>query len=936
MAVWAIRLPQIRRQHASPGPRGHVKSPAVTSPPGFPRRFDSYVLLKPLARGGMGQLYLALTGAPGLEKPCVIKQVLPDLVAAENTRRFRDEVMVALRLAHGNLVSVFDAGMQGEQIFLAMEHIEGKDLLATWNRCAERRIPFPVDIAVYVVKEVARALAYAHAFEDLKLVHRDVSPANVLLSYSGEVKLTDFGLALSILKIERTTPGIVYGKLSYLSPEQARRQPLDGRVDIYAAGILLWELLTGRQLFPVGGDGDASEGGEAGGPKVDALARARDPRIAPPSTLSGRVTPELDRIVMRALAPEREDRYAHAEALRADLAAFLAETAPKTDSERLAGFMRQLFADDAREERRERERLTASARALLSGGTGAPASEESPAPPLDSGGGGRPGEDPRVGSTLGGRYHVRRLCGEGAMGRVYEAHHIDIGRRVAIKVLHSSFHHSADLVERFRREARAASKIGHPNIVDVTDSGTTSDGAFYFVMEYLDGVNLEQHLDQRGPLPVERALLVGAQITRALEAAHAADVIHRDLKPANVMLVNRKDEEDFVKVLDFGISKDLELTVDLPLTRPNVAIGTPVYMAPEQATGKEANALTDVYGVGGLLYEMLTGTPPCAGEDAIEVLHRKAREDPRPIGELVPSLPRDVQALVTRALCRAPSGRQPSMSALKDQVLACLAAFGDAPAPIPAASTSAITPRLSVGVADTRLARTRPIRQVGLRPGLFIAGVAVVTGVLFGLRLARNQTSGSVPRGADPLAVAPLVLPQTQALAPLAPTSPGGVPDSDPQPESMGAAAGRRVLAPEGAPAELHAHATPRRPGPTASGERSSKIAARSVAALVPLPPAATPGPNAPALLNRGQLAVDRGDYPEAVRRGREAIAAGAEVDGRLLVGDAYYRLERYRDALREYDAALALDPTNPGTRRRRDLTERRSSAGATVNKPGP
>ena len=123
-----------------------------------------------------------------------------------------------------------------------MEYVDGKDLLATWNRCAEKRIPFPIDVSVYILKEVARALVYAHAFEDLKMVHRDVSPANVLLSYSGEVKLTDFGLAMSILKMERTTPGIVYGKLSYLSPEQARRLPLDGRVDIYAAGILLWEL----------------------------------------------------------------------------------------------------------------------------------------------------------------------------------------------------------------------------------------------------------------------------------------------------------------------------------------------------------------------------------------------------------------------------------------------------------------------------------------------------------------------------------------------------------------------------------------------------------------------------------------------------------------------------------------------------------------------
>ncbi|HVY39341.1 MAG TPA: serine/threonine-protein kinase, partial [Polyangia bacterium] len=731
----------------------------MTGPGGYPRRFDSYVLLKPLARGGMGQLYLALSGTPGLEKLCVIKQVIPDLVAPENARRFRDEAMVALRLAHGNMVSVFDAGLQDGQIFLAMDHVDGKDLLATWNRCAEKRVPFPVDISVYIVKEVARALVYAHAFEDLKLVHRDVSPANVLLSYTGEVKLTDFGLAMSILKMERTTPGVVYGKLSYLAPEQARRQPLDGRVDIYAAGILLWELLTGRQLFPVAGEADVGN--------VDAMARAREPKIVPPSTIAGRVPPALDRIVMRALATEREDRYPTAELLRADLAAFLAETAPKTDADRLAGFLRSLFAEDARAERNERERLIGAARVLLSGAIrsaspstsgGMPADE----PPRQTGG------DPRIGTTLGGRYHVRRLCGEGAMGRVYEAQHIDIGRRVAIKVLHARFHHSADLVERFRREARAASKIGHPNIVDVTDSGTTPDGAFYFVMEYLDGINLEDLIADKGPLPVERALLVAAQIARALEAAHSTDIIHRDLKPANIMLVNRSDEEDFVKVLDFGISKDLDLAVGAALTRPDVAIGTPAYMAPEQAAGRTADALTDVYGVGGLLYEMLTGTAPCVGEDAIDVLQRKANEDPKPIGQVRPNLPRDVQNLVNRALSRNPPDRHPTMTALKENILACLAAAEGAPAPMRLPASGLTTPRLPATVETGRTVHGH-LRRVQLRPSVIVAAAALGAIALLTLRFTRESSVAEAARTGPPVAPAGVVPAAPLVAVPAAP-----------------------------------------------------------------------------------------------------------------------------------------------------------------------
>ena len=205
----------------------------------FPRRFGKYLLLKPLARGGMGALYLALSGPEESAKLCVIKTVLPHLADKEYLQRFRDEAKVVVRLSHGNLVPVFDSGQVAGEIYLAMDFIEGKDLRATWNRCAKKGIAFPVDVAVHLTKELARGLHYAHTFSDIKLVHRDVSPPNVLLSYSGEVKLTDFGLAASTLKMEKTAPGIIYGKVSYMSPEQARGEPLDGRTDLYAAGIIL-------------------------------------------------------------------------------------------------------------------------------------------------------------------------------------------------------------------------------------------------------------------------------------------------------------------------------------------------------------------------------------------------------------------------------------------------------------------------------------------------------------------------------------------------------------------------------------------------------------------------------------------------------------------------------------------------------------------------
>src|SRR5690349_13831174 len=282
----------------------------------YPRKFGKYHLLGPLAQGGMGALYLAVTGDRGLEKLCVIKTVLPHLADAEYVSRFRDEAKVVVKLSHGNLVPVFDAGQVGGEIFLAMDFVEGKDLRAVWNRCAKKTVAFPVDVAVHIVKELCRGLAYAHAFGDLKLVHRDVSPPNVLISFSGEVKLTDFGLASSTLKLEKTAPGVIYGKVSYMSPEQARGEPLDGRTDLYAAGIILWELLTGRQLFP---PGEAQP--------QDLLARAKDPRPDPPSRRAPRVPPALDAIVLKALEPDPRDRYQVGEEMRTALAEWLAREA---------------------------------------------------------------------------------------------------------------------------------------------------------------------------------------------------------------------------------------------------------------------------------------------------------------------------------------------------------------------------------------------------------------------------------------------------------------------------------------------------------------------------------------------------------------------------------------------------------------------------------
>src|SRR5205809_6734660 len=213
----------------------------------YPLKFGKYVLLKPLARGGMGAIFLAAAGEPGFQKLCVVKKVIAEKSDQAKANRFLDEAKVVLRLSHANLVPTFDAGEIDGEFFIAMDLIEGKDLREIWNRCVRTRTRIPLDVALHVGREVARALAYVHSYGDLHLVHRDVAPPNILLSYFGEVKLTDFGLARSVLKQEHTAPGIVFGRAAYLAPEQARGEVADARSDIYALGVVIWELLTGHQ-----------------------------------------------------------------------------------------------------------------------------------------------------------------------------------------------------------------------------------------------------------------------------------------------------------------------------------------------------------------------------------------------------------------------------------------------------------------------------------------------------------------------------------------------------------------------------------------------------------------------------------------------------------------------------------------------------------------
>ena len=311
----------------------------------YPRKFGKYHLLGPLAQGGMGALYLAVTGDRGLERLMVIKTVLPHLADAEYVARFRDEAKVVVKLSHGNLIPVFDAGLVGGELFLAMDFVEGRDLRAVWNRCAKKQVAFPIDVAVYIVKELCRGLAYAHSFPDLNLVHRDISPPNVLVSYTGEVKLTDFGLASSTLKLEKTAPGIIYGKVAYMSPEQARGEKLDGRSDMYATGDRA--VGAAHRAASCSRPARISRRTCSRARRTPSVMRAEQARAARAGR-ARRDLPEGARERTRKIATRTATRCAWR------CRRWLAQNAPTTDGTRMSTFLQELFAEDIERERAER------------------------------------------------------------------------------------------------------------------------------------------------------------------------------------------------------------------------------------------------------------------------------------------------------------------------------------------------------------------------------------------------------------------------------------------------------------------------------------------------------------------------------------------------------------------------------------------------------
>ncbi len=777
---------------------------------------EKYLLLEEIGRGGMASVHLARTRGLGGGRVCAVKTVAYQPHVADDgflSSRFLQEAAAVSQLQHDNLVFVFDSGVVDRELFLAMEFIEGRTLseVMSWLRSSGQTLP--IGLSMWLVLELLAGLAYVHR---KGYVHRDVTPSNVMISVSGAVKLLDFGMVRQSSDERQTGMVTKLGKAGYMAPEQFLGIAADPRADIFSVGVILWELLAGKAWLSAG------------------EKRQRNMAYQAPHLIRPEVPQELSESLSIALADDPVDRFQSAQEFQADLARYLA---PGDYRKRVGDFLTTSFGAALEAERQHREALLASEDAAAN--VSPSLSDVGPIKRLED----------YVGLVIGDRYEIKRLMATGAMGAVYEARHIGIDRRVALKI--PLFRGNSELRARFVREAQATSKINDRHVVVVTDGGETPQGDAFVVMEYLEGESLEDALLRRGPLLVDEALDVALQMAKAMEAAHAASVIHRDLKPANVMLVPTR-EGTAVKVLDFGIaaflSQDAQAAPVDGLTLPEVSLGSPRYMAPEQiASDDPVDARADVYAAATVLFEMLTGEAPFEATEPEDICAAKLTGSPRDIRQLAPNLPESICSLVMSGLARKPAERPSSAADWR-------------------ARLEGLRPDRRRGAAMTEAPQVRRKWWFALPAAIAFAAAAwYLAAKLEGNEVQPNPVNA---KKVEVLAPPPQVQPSNNTL-----------PIQQPPPAP---------------PTIAEAPVKPSRPTKP------------STPAL-----AEEPAPQWQAPLQQAQVAFDQGRFIDCLLAAKRAARLGAGAKAFVLIGKANLEMQEPAEAAAAFRSALVLDPGN-------------------------
>ncbi|MEW6368142.1 MAG: protein kinase [Acidobacteriota bacterium] len=554
-----------------------VKDPLVGT------RIREYEILDQIGRGGMGAVYRARHVY--LDEERAIKVIQSRLAGDKDfVERFIREAKILTKLRHPNLVQLFEFGTLEEDVFfMVLEFIRGEGVLQRIQRLTR----IPIGESIRIVREAAQGLHSAH---QRGIIHRDISPDNLLLVKDDlgneTTKVIDFGIAKPMFEGTRhfTMTGAFIGKPQYCSPEQCgmleEGEEIDRRSDIYSLAITFYQMLVGKLPFY-----STSPQGY--------IVKQVNETPKPPSTHfgAGEFPVALDQIILKALAKDRKQRHST-----------------------LEEFIRELDQVDQRE-----------ASTIVRTVAARP-----------------PGADLQPGETFSRRYLIEKKLGEGGMGTVYKAIDKILEVSVALKIMSPKIVHDEKAVERFKREVLLARKVAHPNACRIYDIGESA-GVHYVSMEYLDGTTLAEMLRTHGRLSADDGIPIVKQTLLALEEAHRVGVIHRDLKPQNIMV----DSTGRAHIMDFGISTSAEVH---RLTQTGQVVGTPHYMAPEQFEDAHIDHRADIYAMGIMMYEMFTGKLPFTASSPIAVIFLHLKSKPARPSEIVPDIPPELENIILKAL----------------------------------------------------------------------------------------------------------------------------------------------------------------------------------------------------------------------------------------------------------------------------------------------
>jgi serine/threonine-protein kinase len=555
--------------------------------------------------------------------------------------------------------------------------------------------------------------------------------------------------------------------------------------------------------------------------------------------------------------------------------------------------------------------------------------------------------------VVAGNFRIDKLIGAGAMGNVYKAEQLSLGKAVAIKVLHPHLMGDDKLVGRFKREAKSASLLNHPNSIQIIDSGQDADGTLYIAMELLEGRDLAQVIRDDFPLPLPRVVRIMSQVLAALDEAHAQGVVHRDLKPSNIMLISRRDQKDFVKVCDFGIAKATlgggEEDRAAMLTIQGLVCGTPEYMSPEQARAEPLDGRADLYSAAVILYQLLTGDIPFRAESPMGIVSRHLTETPRPPSQVRPDLqiPRLTDDVVLRGMEKNRDLRFPTALAFRDALEVMLNATLGPPTPLPP-----LSPAGRASMPTARDISGHDVSLVGGRGEDFVTGATGMLpaqpasqrfgptadltgqggarrsrlGVLILIMLAASATLATLgyrarhataPDAAPPVATAAAVVTTTTTTPPpLPPPAPSERPPVAAAPAPAPAAPAPAPAGPAHERSKHHrtvAHGVPAATNaPSASPIATTAAAA---AATAPTPAAAAePAPRGPReVIGEAEKLLGQGEVAEACARGEESKRLGPKLPAAYkFLGKCYMRAGRAREANDNYRQYLELQPNAP------------------------